>query len=86
MSSRSITIAAPVDPALVISSIGSAMSAIAGAVTRFDRASARIASESPEDPIRDRVEQITAQHELSANAATVRTADEMLGTLIDTFA
>jgi flagellar basal body rod protein FlgG len=70
----------------MISSIGSAMSGMAAALSRFDRASARIASEQPEDPIRDRVEQITAQHDLEANAATIRTADEMLGTLIDTFA
>ena len=62
------------------------MSGMAGAVARFDRASARIASEQPEDLISDRVEQITARHDLAANAATIRTADEMLGTLIDTFA
>ena len=62
------------------------MSGMAGAVARFDRASARIANEQPEDLIGDRVEQITAQHELAANAATIRTADDMLGTLIDTFA
>jgi flagellar hook protein FlgE len=29
------------------------------------------------------VEQITAQHAFEANIATVRTADEMLGTLIN---
>jgi hypothetical protein len=86
MPRRPISIAGPVDSALVISSIGSAMSGMAGAVARFDRASARIANQQPDDLIGDRVEQITAQHEVAANAATIRTADEMLGTLIDTFA
>lgn len=70
----------------MISSIGSAMTGMASAVRRFDRASEDIASGQPEDPIRDRAEQITAQHDVAANAATIRTADEMLGTLIDTFA
>lgn len=70
----------------MISSIDGAMTGMASAVRRFDRASADIASAAPQDPIRDRVEQITAQHDLAANAATIRTADEMLGTLIDTFA
>jgi len=70
----------------MISSIGSAMAGMANAVSRFDRASAAIASPEPADPIGERVEQITAQHDFAANAATVRTADEMLGTLIDTFA
>jgi len=81
-----IQFAVAVDPARMISSIGSAMAGMASAMSRFDRASADIASEKPADPIRDRVEQITAQHDVEANAATIRTADDMLGTLIDTFA
>lgn len=68
------------------SSIGSALSGMTSAVSRFDRASAAIARAEPADPIGDRVAQITAQHDLAANVATIRTADEMLGTLIDTFA
>jgi len=32
---------------------------------------------------RGSIEQITAQHSVAANVATVRTADEMIGTLID---
>jgi hypothetical protein len=76
----------------MISSIGSAMSGMASAVTRFDRASARIAqagdpaSAGGGDLIGDRVDQLTAGHAFAANLATVRTADEMLGTLIDTVA
>jgi flagellar hook protein FlgE len=67
----------------MISSLGSAVAGMASAVDRFDRASARIAQPSPPDLIGDRVEQITAQHAFEASIATVRTADEMLGTLID---
>jgi hypothetical protein len=70
----------------MIGSIGSALTGLAGAVDRFDRASARIAKEPAADPIGDRVEQLSAQHDLEANLATVRTADELLGTLIDTIA
>jgi flagellar hook-associated protein FlgK len=67
----------------MISSINSAMSGMAEAAGRFDRASARIARPQPDDLVRDRVEQITAQHAFAANVATVRTADEMIGSLID---
>ena len=75
----------------MISSIGSAMSGMAAAVDRFDRAAARVAragtEDAPEgDVIRDRVEQIADQHAFAANLATVRTADEMVGTLINTIA
>lgn len=76
----------------MISSIGSAMSGMSSAIARFDRASSRIAqagdpASSPgDDLIGDRVDQITAEHAFAANLATVRTADEMLGTLINTVA
>jgi hypothetical protein len=83
---RPVKLAAPVDSTLMISSIGSAMTGMASAMRRFDRASADIASAEPGDPVRDRVEQIVAQHDVAANAATIRTADDMLGTLIDTLA
>ena len=62
------------------------MTGMASATNRFDRASARIAQPEPADPVGDRVEQIVAQHSFAANVATVRTADEMLGTLINTVA
>jgi len=70
----------------MIGSIGSALAGMASAVRRFDSASARIAQPEPADPVRDRVEQLTAQHAFEANLATIHTADEMLGTLIDTLA
>jgi flagellar basal body rod protein FlgC len=59
---------------------------MADATSRFDRASARIAQPEPGDVVRDRVDQIAAQHDFAANVATVRTADEMIGTLIDIIA
>ena len=70
----------------MISAIGSAMSGMANAVNRFDQASARVAQPETADPVRDRVDQLTAQHDFEANIATIRTADEMVGTLINTIA
>lgn len=67
----------------MISSLSSATSGMAEAAGRFDRASARIAQPEPEDIARDRVDQISAQHAFAANVATVRTADEMIGSLIN---
>lgn len=58
------------------------MSGMTQAAGRFDRASAGIAQSEPEDIARDRVDQIAAQHAFAANVATVRTADEMIGSLI----
>jgi len=59
------------------------MTGMASAVRQLDRASVRLAQPEPVDPLGDRVAQITAQHSFAANIATVRTADQMLGTLID---
>jgi len=70
----------------MISALGSAMSGMASAAARFDRASARVAQAEPSDPIQDRLEQLTARHAFAANVATVRAADDMIGTLIDTVA
>ncbi len=78
--------ASPADSPIMISAISSAMSGMATAVSRFDRASARIAQPEPGDPIADRVEQLIAHHAFVANLATIRTADDMIGTLIDTIA
>ena len=72
----------------MISSISSAMSGMARATSQLDRASSRIAQpeSSESDPIEDAVAQITAKHAFVANLATIRTVDDMLGTLIDTLA
>lgn len=67
----------------MISAIGSAMSGMTRATQQLDRASARIAQPEPDDLIGDRVDQLTAAHAFAANVATVRTADEMVGTLIN---
>ena len=70
----------------MINAISSALSGISNATSRFDRAASRIAQPEPSDLIGDRVEQITAQHAFEANLATIRTADDMVGTLINTIA
>jgi hypothetical protein len=67
----------------MISAIGSAMSGMASAIDRFDRASARIAKPEAADLVHDRVEQLGARRAFEANLATVRTADDMIGSLID---
>jgi hypothetical protein len=75
------------DTPSMLSSIGAAMSGLASATNRFDRASAKIAQPDPTaDPVADRVDQLTAAHDFAANLATVRTADDMVGTLINTIA
>jgi flagellar hook-associated protein FlgK len=76
-------IARLVEASIMISSLTSAMSGMVDAASRFERASARIAQPEPTNLVRDRVDQVTAQHSFAANVATVRAADEMLGTLID---
>lgn len=68
----------------MIQAIGSAMTGIASATNRFDRAASRIAHD--DDLIGSSVDQITAKHDLAANVATIRTADEMIGSLIDIMA
>jgi hypothetical protein len=83
---RPFRIALSAESLSMISSLSSAMSGMANAVSRFDRASARIAQPEPEDLIGDSVDQLTAKHDFAANVATVRTADEMLGTVIDILA
>jgi hypothetical protein len=86
MSPGPITQAGPADSPHMISPINSAMSGMANAVNRLGRASADIAKPEPDDLIGDRVDQITAEHDFKANLTTVRTADEMLGTVIDILA
>lgn len=68
----------------MIGAIGSAMTGISSAMARFDRGASKVARE--DDPLRGRVDQMIAQHEVSANLATIRTADDMVGTLINTVA
>lgn len=68
----------------MIGAIGSAMTGMASAMARFDRGATKVAQQDA--PLRGRVDQMIAQHEFSANLATIRTADDMVGTLINTIA
>jgi hypothetical protein len=53
----------------------------------MDAAAERIAYQPfGTNTIRDLVDMKMAKHEVAANAAVVRTADEMLGTLVDILA
>jgi flagellar basal body rod protein FlgG len=69
----------------MIRSLDAATSGIVRQVARFERAAERIARapEGEGDLVADTVEQIDAKAAFSANLAVVRTADEMLGTLIN---
>ncbi len=63
-----------------------AASGIATALNRFD-ASARRTAQNPLDDIAgETVERMEARTAVSANAAVLRTADEMTGTLLDILA
>lgn len=59
------------------------MHGMSSAIDRFDRASMRLARSASGDLARDRVDQISAQRTFEANLSTVRTADDMLGALLD---
>lgn len=61
--------------------IGSGLSGMTRATQRVERAAGEIAQGSL-DP-KDVVELTLGQREFEANAAVLRTADEMLGTLLD---
>jgi flagellar basal body rod protein FlgC len=69
----------------MIQAIGCATCGLASATARLDRGAARIAAAEP-DVVGGTVDEITAKHDFAANVATVRTADEMLGSLIDIMA
>ena len=64
-------------------SFGSALTGLTNSLSRFDRASTRMAQPETTDPIADRAEQLVAKHEVAANVAVARTADDMIGTLIN---
>ena len=51
---------------------------------QFERTAGRLARQAPDgDLAHDMVELLTAKHGVQANAATVRAADELTGTLLD---
>lgn len=72
-------------------SIGS--SGLHAAMGSLDRSAARVARAGATDPdstprslAAEAVTQIEARHQFAANLQTVKTADALMGTLIDTFA
>jgi hypothetical protein len=69
----------------MIRGLDAAMGGMQRQVARFERAAGSIAKgpEGGGDLIADTVEQIDAKAAFSANLSVIRTADEMLGTLIN---
>ena len=72
----------------MIGSIGIGMYGIERQLARFEQSATRTARgpDGGSDPVAEVVEQITAKHAFVASVATVRTADEMLGMLLDVMA
>jgi hypothetical protein len=72
----------------MVSSIhAAALSGIDARVQSFERAASRIARGGPDENLaRDLVETMVARTGVAANVAVLRTADEMVGTLIDVVA
>jgi hypothetical protein len=64
----------------------SAMSNLEASAGRVARWGTVNATPGGTDLTREAVTQIQSRHQFEANAQTVRTADRLLGTLIDTFA
>lgn len=75
-----------------MSSLGIAMSGIAAATDRFERAASTIARANTGLPgddgdlVSPLVDEVEASQSLKANVTVARTADQMLGTLIDVIA
>lgn len=69
-----------------ISAYSSAVSGIASATSRFEASAARTAADPLANLAGEVVERITAETELKANVAVLRSADEMTGTLLDMLA
>lgn len=71
---------------MTLSAIASATSGIASAMTRFDASASRTAAAPLDNLAAEVIERITAETELKANVAVLRTADEMTGRLLDMLA
>jgi hypothetical protein len=71
----------------VLGAIGQAVGGIAAGFERLDRAAGRIARDGAGgDLTATMVDQMRARHDVGANLAVIRTADDMIGRLIDVFA
>jgi hypothetical protein len=69
----------------MISGVGSASAGIAAQFQRFERSAARVAGDQSPNYVRETVEQMSVEHAVKANVAVIRSADEMVGTLLDMF-
>jgi hypothetical protein len=71
----------------MLGAIDHGLHAVAAGFERLDRAAGRIARQGAGDDLaRDLVDLRRASHEVKAGLAVVRTADELVGTILDTFA
>ena len=69
----------------MVSALTSAQSGLAAGFARLDGAAARVATGAPAEP-EDLVALLQSRQQVAANAAVVRTADDMIGTLLDVLA
>lgn len=60
-----------------------AAAGISAATERFEASARRTAANPLADPAGEAVERISARVSVEANAAVLRTADDMVGTLLD---
>jgi flagellar hook protein FlgE len=66
--------------------LGPAAYALEAQMARFERSASRVATQSQPDYVQETVEQMSADAGAQANMATIRTADQMVGTLFDILA
>jgi len=66
--------------------IAAAAAGMNDALARFDASARRTAARPTADPAGEAVERVRAEIAFRANAAALRTADEMTGTLLDMLA
>jgi flagellar hook protein FlgE len=67
----------------MISALGPSARALDTQFQRFQRSAERVATSAEPDYVRETVEQMSAEHAVKANAAVLRTADQLVGTLFD---
>lgn len=67
----------------MIPPLSTAAAGMQNAAARFETSARRTADGSLDDLAVEAVEQIRAKQDFSANAAVARTADDMIGTLLD---
>ena len=68
---------------MTMTSLGYAAAGIYNAAARFETSARRTVAPTVDARAIEPVEQIKAKQAFAANAATIRTADKMLGSLLD---